>query len=393
MTPAARLSSAIEVLDRVLDGHSAEAALTAWARGHRFAGSGDRAALRDLVFDALRCRRSFAAQGGGMTGRGLILGGLRAAGGDVGALFTGEGHAPAPVGPADAARNPEPLEALDCPDWLAGPLQAALGADFAQVMQAMRRRAPVFLRVNRRKATVAQALAAEGIVTRSHPLASFALEVTENARKIQVARAYSEGLVELQDAASQAVVEALPLCDGMRVLDQCAGGGGKTLAMAVRADLHLWAHDANPRRMGDLTARAARAGVAVTLTENPSIAAPYDLILTDVPCSGSGSWRRDPQGKWALTPGRLAELTDLQAAILDRAATMLAPQGTLAYATCSLLEAENAAQIAGFLQRHPQWHQTARHRFTPIDGGDGFFLALLTRNPAPDTQPQVEPCK
>ncbi|MGL6210950.1 MAG: RsmB/NOP family class I SAM-dependent RNA methyltransferase, partial [Paracoccaceae bacterium] len=118
MTPAARLSAAIEVLDAILSGQTAEVALTSWGRSHRFAGSGDRAALRDLVFEALRCRRSFAALGGGLTGRGLVLGGQRAAGADIEALFCGQGHAPAVVGPADEARVPEALEALDCPHWL-----------------------------------------------------------------------------------------------------------------------------------------------------------------------------------------------------------------------------------------------------------------------------------
>ena len=291
MTPEARLSAAIEVLDRILDGQPVEPALTGWARGHRFAGSGDRAALRDLVFDALRCRRSHAALGGGLTGRGLILGGLRAAGRDEAALFTGIGHSPAPTGPSDIGRMPVGFEALDCPDWLAGPLQASLGDSFIPVMQALRKRAPVFLRVNRRKATVAQAvarLAADGISARPNQLANFALKVTENARKIQSSRAYADGLVELQDAASQAVVEAVlqaaMLPGGARVLDYCAGGGGKTLALAAEGDLAVWAHDANPHRMADLLPRAARAGVTVELTENPARKAPYDLILVDVPC-------------------------------------------------------------------------------------------------------------
>jgi 16S rRNA (cytosine967-C5)-methyltransferase len=171
------------------------------------------------------------------------------------------------------------------------------------------------------------------------------------------------------------------------VVDYCAGGGGKTLAMAARADLRLWAHDAAPRRMVDLPVRAARAGAAIIMTQNPFVSAPYDLILTDVPCSGSGSWRRDPQGKWALTLARLAELTALQAQILDTVVPMLHAAGTLAYATCSLLREENEAQIAAFLGRHPGWRQISAQRFTPLQGGDGFFLALLTRNTAASTQP------
>lgn len=382
MTPSARLSAAIAILDRWLAGQPAEQALTNWGRASRFAGSGDRAAVRDLVFDAIRCRRSFAALGGAETGRGLILGGLRAQGIDPASLFTGEGHAPAALTEAYHGRAPEGLEALDCPDWLEAPLRDALGDAFAPVMQAMRARAPVFLRVHTGRASLPEvqaALAAEGIETKLNQLAKNALEVTENARKIQNSAPYRNGLVELQDASSQAVIEALPLQDGMRVLDLCAGGGGKTLAMAARAKLSLFAHDADPRRMADLPARAARAGARITLTARPEDAAPFDLVLTDVPCSGSGSWRRAPEGKWRLTPERLAQLTDIQAQILDRAAGLLGPRGVLAYATCSMLGCENDAQIDAFLHRHPGFEARARRSFTPLEGGDGFFLAVLQK--------------
>lgn len=381
MIPAARAMAAIGVLDRVLGGEPAEKALTNWGRASRYAGSGDRAAVRDLVYDALRCKRSFAARGGGMTGRGLILGGLRAAGAE--ALFDGGPHAPAPVTVADTGRDPEGAEALDVPDWLLPDLEASLGTDCAAVLGAMRARAPVFLRVNVRKVSrdaAVTALAAEGIIAVPHPLAPTALEVTGNARKVQASEAYLSGLVELQDASSQAVVTALPLSDGMRVLDHCAGGGGKTLAMAARAKLALYAHDASPRRMTDLPDRAKRAGVRVAITAAPEATAPYDLVLVDAPCSGSGSWRRDPEGKWTLTPARLAELVALQAIILRRAAAMVAPGGVLAYATCSLLDAENAAQVTSFTAANPDWVVSDSHRFLPLAGGDGFFLALLTRN-------------
>ncbi len=381
MTPGARLSAAIEVLDRILSGAPAEQALTNWGRANRFAGSGDRHALRDLVFDALRCKRSFAALGGAETGRGLVMGGLRAAGSDPAVLFTGFAHAAAPVGPSEAGRTPEAMEALDCPDWLAPHLQASLGDDFAPVMMAMRQRAPVFLRVNLVKADRVSAIAAlaeEGLVAVPVLWIKTALEVTENARKVQNSRAYADGLVELQDASSQAVVEAMLLRPGSKVLDFCAGGGGKTLAMAALG-LNPDAHDANPNRMRDLPARAARAGARVCLVENIAKTASYDVVLTDVPCSGSGSWRRDPQGKWALTETRLRDLLVLQAEILDRVLPLIKPAGVLAYATCSLLTDENEAQITRFLQRHPDWRCLDQHRFSPLNGGDGFFLARLTR--------------
>lgn len=385
MTPAARLSAAIAILDRILGGTPAEQALVNWARASRFAGSGDRNAIRDLVFDALRCRRSHAVLGGGETGRGLILGGLRAAGVDPAPLFTGEGHAPAPIGPEDAGAAPTGAAALDLPDWIFPQLQQDLGDDLAPIAAAMRHRAPVFLRVNRARSTreaVQAELAAEGVETRPHPLAETALEVMTNPRKVQTLAAFTEGRVELQDAASQAVVEALPLTEGMRVLDYCAGGGGKTLAMAGRAKLRLFAHDADPRRMRDLPARATRAGVRVTLSQSADLdrQAPFDLVLTDVPCSGSGSWRRAPEGKWLITPEKLENLLKIQSDILDRAAGLVRAGGWLGYATCSLLTAENRGQIDAFLARQPGWSLHQDRRLTPLDGGDGFYVAVLQKN-------------
>ncbi|MCF8486195.1 MAG: RsmB/NOP family class I SAM-dependent RNA methyltransferase [Rhodobacteraceae bacterium] len=390
MTPAARLSAAIEVLDAVLTGVPVEQALTGWGRASRFAGSGDRHAVRDLVFDALRCRRSYAALGGSLTGRGLILGGVRAGGQDPAVFFTGEGHAPRPVETDEAARPPTKAEAYDLPDWLVPAMESSLGDDLLAISQKMQRRAPVFLRVNRAKTTVAAALRgldAQGILAKSHPLCETALEVTEGARKVQSSQAFADGLVELQDAASQAVVAALPLFDGMRVLDLCAGGGGKTLAMAGQARVRLWAHDVNAARMRDLPARAERAGASVTLTYTPEGTGPYDLVLADAPCSGSGSWRRDPQGKWALTPQRLGEIMELQASILDKMPGLVAANGYLAYATCSLLEQENSAQIDAFLARNRGWHRVTEKHWTPLQDGDGFFLSVLTRDHQESTQP------
>ena len=382
MTPQARLSAAIEVLDRILAGAPAEQALTNWGRASRFAGSGDRHAVRDIVYDALRCKRSYAAFGGAETGRGLVLGGLRERDVPVETLFTGVGHAPSSVLASEVGFAPHESAALDCPDWLEPALRRSLGSDFPQVMQVMRQRAPVFLRVNSDKANVAQArqaLADQGIQTETTQMAKFGLRVTENARKVQSSQAYLEGWVELQDASSQAVIERLPIFDGQRVLDYCCGGGGKALAMAARAKIQLFCHDADPRRMRDLSARMLRAGISGEIIANPSASAPYDLILTDVPCSGSGSWRRDPQGKWALTAAKLRALQIAQADILIKAAGMVAPKGTLGYATCSMLLEENEEQITAFLSRNVEWICTLQQRFSPLSGADGFFVALLTR--------------
>jgi 16S rRNA (cytosine967-C5)-methyltransferase len=385
MTPAARVAAAIGVLDRWLAGTPAEQALTNWGRASRYAGSGDRLAVRDLVFDAVRCRRSFAMRGGGDTGRGLILGGLREAGVDPATVFTGQGHAPSPLWGAEAA-DPGPATgpaAFDCPDWLVPVLQSSLFDDFPAVMAALRHRAPVFLRVNTARISRADAqerLASEGIATDPHPLAETALQVREGARKIQTSQSFANGLVELQDAASQAVVAELPVMPGLSALDYCAGGGGKSLALAAMG-ARVTAHDADPRRMRDLPARATRAGAVVTVLPAGQAPGLHALVLADAPCSGSGSWRRAPEAKWSLTADRLKALAAVQADILDRAARLVAPDGTLAYATCSLLTVENEAQVQAFLLRAPGWICLHQRRFTPLDGGDGFYVAQLRRVP------------
>lgn len=388
MTPAARLAAAIIILDRIDSGEPAEKALLNWARSSRFAGSGDRAAIRDHVFDALRCWRSFAALGGAPTGRGRMLGALRARGDEAELYFDGARHAPAALTAQERAHLSAPVNmpqnvALDCPDWLAPELRRSLGGSFAPVMEALRRRAPVYLRANLLKCDRAGAIAtidSQGIAARPSPIADTAIEVTGNPRRLRQSPAFAEGLVDLQDAASQAVVEALPLAAGQRVLDYCAGGGGKALAMAARIGGPVHAHDAETQRMADLPGRAKRADAQITMHETASLArqAPFDLVLVDAPCSGSGSWRRTPEAKWRLTPDRLRHLQQLQNSILARAADLVASGGWLAYATCSLLESENEAAVVRFCDSMPGWECVSQRRWSPEAGADGFFLALLT---------------
>ncbi len=385
MTPAARVQTSIEILDQILDGAPVEKALTGWARRSRFAGSKDRAAVRDHVFTALRCKRSFAALGGAETGRGLMIGSLRAAGKAPDTLFTGERHAPEPIEASEQGRGFVSLaEQFDIPDWLWPRFSASLGDAATEAAAALQNRAPVHLRVNLRKTDVdgaTRALEADGVQTELHPACETALAVIEGARKVAQSRAYLEGLVELQDAASQAVVAALPLKPGLRVLDYCAGGGGKSLALAAHQGVEVFAHDINPKRMQDLPNRADRAGVRVTCFETAELAgfAPFDIVLVDAPCSGSGSWRRAPAGKWALTEERLIELTKLQRAILGEVAPLVHPEGLLAYATCSMLQDENARVVESFVSENPEWTATLQRNWRVTDGVDGFFTTHLTK--------------
>lgn len=209
-------------------------------------------------------------------------------------------------------------------------------------------------------------------------VAEAALVVRDGARRVAGSRAYREGVVELQDGSSQAAMERIAIPSAGRVLDFCAGGGGKTLALAARGEAQWFAHDAAPQRMRDLPERAERAGVSVTLLPNGvDTAAPFDLVLCDVPCSGSGTWRRTPDAKWRLCPQDLNALTDVQAGILDRASRLVAAGGRLVYATCSVLREENEAQIESFVARNPEWGVQTVERWSVSDDGDGFFLATL----------------
>lgn len=388
MTPGARVQAAIGILDAILDGSPAEKALTGWARSSRYAGSKDRAAVRDHVYDALRKRRSAASCGGSLSGRGLMIGLIRLSGGDPGELFDGSGHAPAPLASDEGGIAPSdllPEDLADLPDWLHSLFRADLGAEATAVMQALRERAPVFLRVNLARCDVAEAIEAlsgDGVSAEPHPVVATALRVTDGARRLRSARAYQDGLVELQDASSQAAVAALPSVAGSRVLDYCAGGGGKALALAAAGAADVVAHDIDARRMADIPARAARAGVQIDIRTEITAReiGKFDLVLVDAPCSGSGTWRRDPEAKWRLTPTALDELTVLQTRILQSAADFVAPGGTLAFATCSILEAENRAVIESVVSKRGDLKPAEHHRWLPDSWGDGFHLWIMNRD-------------
>jgi 16S rRNA (cytosine967-C5)-methyltransferase len=273
---------------------------------------------------------------------------------------------------------------LDYPDFLDAPLRAALGADFQAILTEMQQRAPVDLRVNALKTTVNAAmvvLARDGVQAVPLPLAG-ALRVRDNPRLVSASRAYSQGMVELQDLSSQRAAAMAGAAPGMTVLDYCAGGGGKTLALAAamqgRGRLMAW--DASRRRMADLPDRARRAGAVVEIladAQRTALGPVCDVVLVDAPCSGSGAWRRKPEGKWRLTAEELAGYPPLQDRILASAAGHVRPGGRLAYATCSLFVAENEDRQADFVRRNPDWTPEAASRLSPLDGGDGFFVATF----------------
>ena len=380
MTPGARIAAATEILDTWNEGEAVEKLLTNWGRRSRFAGSKDRAAVRDLVFDALRNLNRYAAIGKGRDGRALMIGRLFALGEDPDHYFTGEGYMPEALSDDERLQG-DTTGVVNLQEWILPKMQDSLGSDFEANEKALCHRAPLFLRVNTQQTNVEEViarLAKEQIIARPHSLSPTALEVTENPRRFAGSEVFRTGLAEIQDAASQAVSDLVPVKG--RVLDFCAGGGGKSLALAARGATVV-AHDISQARMRDIPERARRAGVHITQTDLKGLKAqkPFETVFADAPCSGSGSWRRDPEGKWRLSQARLIDILEMQAEVLRTASGFVAQNGGLAYATCSVLRDENEIQCERFLAENPGWKAVSQHRFTPVQGGDGFFLMLMQR--------------
>lgn len=389
MTPAARYAAAIDVLDGFLQGEPAEKVLSNWARKNRYAGSKDRAAVRDIVFDCLRNLSSFQATSGLHNGRGLAMGHCVDIGLEPTEVFTGEGYAPEKLDDQELeslrkAQGPNDVQKANLPDWIYQIVKQDFGDGAESVASALSLRAPVDLRVNIAKTSLADAQATlrkDNIVSRPVESVPIALRVIENPRRVAGSKAFSDGFVELQDAASQAVVEILDIQPNARVLDFCAGGGGKTLAMAAKAPAAVFdAWDISAARLEPLKERAKRAGAKVSILKDKPESPNYDLVFIDAPCSGSGSWRRNPEGKWRLTSDHLSELQAIQADILQRAAACMKNGGTLVYATCSIFTCENRAQIDAFLGENPDYTLRTDHSFKVSEPGDGFYCAVLQNN-------------
>jgi 16S rRNA (cytosine967-C5)-methyltransferase len=242
-------------------------------------------------------------------------------------------------------------------------------------------RAPAFLRVNIRKTTIEKAqkiLSGDGIQTVKHPSIITALRVTEGQNKIKNCMAYKDGFVEIQDASSQASVIDLPRDSNLKILDYCCGSGGKSLALDAWTEGKIFAYDISPDRSFNLKTRAERSNAQITKISKP-IKEMFDVIFCDVPCSGSGSWRRDPDGKWKLNAHSWQNLLNTQIEVLNEAKQLLKTDGILIYATCSVLLSENYKQLEKFCSLNPEFEIKKAHQFLPSDLGDGFFYGFLKK--------------
>jgi len=418
-----RLAAAIEVLGDIAGRHKpARMALKNWGESARYAGARDRAFVSGLVLDVLRRRRSLAWRMSDDSDRAAVLGAVRflwgwdlarleAAAGEPhgpGALSDGERARLTPGG--DVADAPAPVRG-DYPDFLDAALDRVFGEDRAAEGEALAERAPVDVRVNTLKTDVARTLKAlapfdpEPSALLATAIRVAAPAASERAAPLEAAPEFEKGWFEVQDLGSQLAAARAGDMAGTQVLDFCAGGGGKTLALAAAMGNRgqLYAYDSDARRLTDTVRRAQRAGVRNLQVRSPIHPAPLDglegrmdLVFVDAPCTGSGTWRRHPDAKWRLTAEQLARRMAEQDAVLSQAAGFVRPGGRLIYVTCSLFAEENEDRVAAFLGARPDFAVVPAAgpadefltregflRLTPRTAGtDGFFVAVLTRSPA-----------
>jgi 16S rRNA (cytosine967-C5)-methyltransferase len=389
MTPGARIQSAIELLDAIIaaardGGAAADTIVARWFAARRYAGSKDRRAVRALVYDAIRLCGDVPA-----SGRAAMLA-LADERPDLRACFDGSTYAPAPI-----AADERAAAGGIAPDWLIERL-ASSGLDHDE-QAALIERAPLDLRVNSLRGGD---VAVDGAETLDFLPGALRLPPDTPVERLP---AYAEGRIEVQDAGSQLVTLASGAAPGEMVVDLCAGAGGKTLALAAMMQDRgrILACDVDRGRLQKLPARADRASVSIAETRllNPmreaealtDLAGAADLVLIDAPCSGTGTWRRNPEARWRLTPDRLSRLMATQARLLDLGAGLVRPGGRMCYVTCSLLDEEGASAIAAFRARHPEWRALAPAiavgtprsdgiRLTPRSHStDGFFVAMMGR--------------
>ncbi len=432
MIPAARISAAIEVLSDIdARRRPASDALKDWSLSHRFAGSSDRAAIAGLVYDSLRRKASSTYVMGDVSARANMLGMLRLERGlDTDAilkLFDGSRFAPQPLNDAEQERlgaasleDAPPHIAGDYPEWLDPSFAAIFGEARAEEGAALAARAPLDLRVNLLNSDRDE-VSAELAEFNPEPTGwspwGLRIRVAPGSKSpaIQSEPDFIKGHIEIQDEGSQLAALLSGAAPGEQVVDLCAGAGGKTLALAAMMQNkgQIYATDTDKRRLAPIHARLERAGARDVQVRTPrgaievldDLKGSIDLVLIDAPCTGTGSWRRNPDAKWRLRPGALDQRRKDQVAALDRAVPLVKSGGRIAYVTCSVLEQENGAQISDFLARHGEFSvekpevvaqglgergylfrkaalltETGLLMTPRRTGTDGFFVGLLRRN-------------
>jgi 16S rRNA (cytosine967-C5)-methyltransferase len=438
MTPGARLQATIELLEQIWSGSTpADQVVDSYFKRRRYAGSSDRRAVIDRLYQVIRSRARLDwwidRTGGSVTSgsRARMIADLaltdKSSPEQTQALFSGSTHCPDTLSaeelelanqlygrPLTNADMPRPV-ALEYPDWMDRSFASLWGDRLATEISALNQTAPLDLRVNTLKSTREQAqasLAAESVECQPTPLSPLGLRV-EGKKRLGGTQAFRLGLVEVQDEGSQILSQICGAEPGMNVVDFCAGAGGKTLALAAemsegrRIQGRLTACDISAQRLGRMEPRLKRAGASGIKTQVLSAKndewvarneARWDRVLCDAPCTGTGVWRRDPDAKWRFALTDLDEIIEAQRSVLLQAAKLVKPGGRLIYATCSLLQEENEQQMAWFFENNDQftalpidqiWSETVGGpppppgpclRLSPASTGtDGFFATVLER--------------
>ena len=406
MTPSARLAAAIEVLENLeRERRPGADALKSWGLAHRFAGSGDRAAIAGLVYDALRRRASSAWIMGADTPRAVLLGMLKRERGldseAIAKLASGAQYAPEALGDeerkrldaADLSAAP-PHVVGDYPDWLEPHFTRAFGDARAEEGAALSSRAPLDLRVNTLKAERDRATGMLADLspepTRWSPWGlRIRLAADAKSPAIHAEPAFLKGMIEVQDEGSQLAALFAAAQPGEQVLDLCAGAGGKTLALAAMMANkgQLYATDDDKRRLAPIHDRLKRSGARNVQVRTPKsvggelddLKGRIDLVLIDAPCTGTGAWRRNPDAKWRMRPGALEQRQKEQAEVLDRAVPLLKAGGRIAYVTCSILDEENGAQVRAFLGRHAEFSIQPPAEVIEVLGEPAFMFGKAAR--------------
>ena len=410
MTPAARLQMAIEILEGLeKTAQPTDRFLKSWFRIRRFAGSKDRRAIAERVFAVQRHRARLAHRMGGAAPRTLMIAVLLEAGEDIDALFTG-GYGPSPL--TDAERNTIAATPPPAPDWVRGEYPAWLEPELRRAFAdrlpeetaAFIPRAPTDLRVNTLKAdreAVIAALIGQGLSCAPTPYAPHGVRIAGEAGNLSHSPLFESGAFEFQDEAAQIAAHLCGARPGLRVLDLAAGAGGKSLAFAAAMENQgeIVACDVRGEALLELEKRASRAGVTIIKTlplEHVQPSGLFDAVFVDAPCTGTGTWRRQPELRWRLTPERIVYLASVQDGLLDQAAGLVRPGGYLFYATCSVLPVENQDRVTAFQARHadftplnlaenwgpsPPPSLAQDFRASPASTGtDGFFCAGMRRD-------------
>lgn len=431
MRRAAQLQATIELLDEIFETrYPADRIMSQYFKQRRYIGSKDKAAISENLYTILRNRLSyeFLLERADLGKHSRVLVALLAKldGDDIYDLFDGQRYSPRRLrqpqlekfAAMDSSLEQAPLHVkLNVPEWIASKLENALGDRFETEMQATNQRASTDIRVNTLQSTVDQVshvLSTVGYVADKTDLSPWGIRFDGRVALFGL-DAFKQGWFEVQDEGSQLLALLTNAKAGDKVVDFCAGAGGKTLAMAAMMENKgtIYACDVHTKRLEQLGKRSKRAGVHnvrthVLSSENDKWVKKHrevaDRVLIDAPCTGTGTWRRSPDSRWNLTQESLDKLVELQQSILQSAQRLVKPGGQLFYATCSLLEEENEQQVERFLQNNPSFSaaklnlpdRLAAHQeriqvnanqvrtFPALTGTDGFFAAVLEKNIEPE---------